>query len=273
MFSRPIAFLICTCSVLLFPVQDAFPWGAEGHAAVGISAMKLTDDRAIQQLNTILGSTDNNRMFELCNWPDQMRELPEWDWATPQHYVNLPRSANSYDAERDCPEGLCATEAIKKYAAELANERLSMERRKQAFGWLCHVVGDMHQPLHCGFGDDRGGNEVDIIVDGETMNLHSFWDSHQINTRAGSLSTLLEQIAPELEQNPGNQWNPSEVDQWTNESHDLAATLVYPDETVVSNAYKEQSWVLIQKRLPLAAMRLARLLNATLGEGEVVLDR
>jgi hypothetical protein len=278
MTSKRSALSVLLSLLILLPAGSAFAWGAKGHAATGILAMKLTDEKARGQLNDLFGSTSNERMDELCNWPDAMRELPHWNWSSPQHYINIPRSSSNYAAERDCADGLCATEAVKKYAAQLADDRLSTEKRVQAFGWLCHVVGDIHQPLHCGYADDQGGNLVDITVNGEEMNLHSFWDSHLIDTRAGTLNVLLEQLSNQLEDNESNQWesnqwNPHEVDQWTNVSRQLAATKSYPVSAEISDVFSDESWQVIQHRLPIGAMRLARILNATLGEGEVLLDR
>jgi nuclease S1 len=235
--------------------------------------MQLVDEQARMQLDSILGSTDDARMDEICNWPDAVEDQTEWEWAAPLHYVNIPRSAASYDAERDCPNGLCLTEAIKKYAAELANAQLPNERREQAFGWLCHLVGDMHQPLHCGFADDRGGNTVEVIFAGERINLHEFWDRQLILSKAGSLPGLLVQAEPGLERIHENQWNPAEVNAWTTESHGLAGSMAYPATPEISDTFEEESWLLVRQRLPIGAMRLARILNATLGEGKVILDR
>lgn len=49
---------------------------------------------------------------------------------------------------------------------------------------IIHLMGDIHQPLHCTtlvsphfpFGD-RGGNEIEVRADGVKTNLHSLWDS------------------------------------------------------------------------------------------------
>ena len=45
-----------------------------------------------------------------------------------------------------------------------------------ALKFLGHWVGDLHQPLHVSFEDDRGGNE--IAVHGECSGkLHGAWDT------------------------------------------------------------------------------------------------
>jgi len=233
--------------------------------------MELTDQEAREQLQYLLGDLSNERMDELCNWPDAMREIEAWSWASPQHYVNLPRSTTRYEAERDCRDGLCATEAIKKYAAELGNDRLDPEQRKQAFAWLCHLVGDLHQPLHCGFADDRGGNQFRILFNNQESNLHEFWDHTLIEQRAGDIETLVNVSSSEPGDVSNMSWNPLEVNLWTEQSHLLAIELAYPEKPEISAEFADQTWSTIKQRLSLAAERLALILNAVLGKGEVKL--
>jgi S1/P1 Nuclease len=54
-----------------------------------------------------------------------------------------------------------------------------------AFAWneKGHLVGDIHQPLHCVAlksteypEGDRGGNSIRIRIASSPTNLHSFWD-------------------------------------------------------------------------------------------------
>lgn len=269
MHIRSSTVFVAICALVIH--SPAFSWGSEGHAAVGIMAMELTDQEAKKQLQSLLGDLSNERMEELCNWPDAMREIEEWNWASPQHYVNLPRSATRYEAERDCRDGLCATEAIKKYAAELGNDRLGREQRKQAFAWLCHLVGDLHQPLHCGFADDRGGNQFGILFENQALNLHEFWDHTLIEQRAGDIETLVSVSSSGPGDTSNMSWNPLEVNLWTEQSHLLAIELAYPENPEISPEFADQTWEIIKLRLSLAAERLALILNAVLGEGEVKL--
>lgn len=269
----PFSMILITMILCLMPSGVSHGWGARGHAATGILAMRLADDTARRKLDDILGSTDNERIDELCNWPDTEQESAELEGLKPQHYVNIPRAASNYDAERDCRGGLCITEAIKKYADQLGNEGLPQEKRWRAFAWLCHLVGDLHQPLHCGLAGDRGGNTIEVAFLGDEMNLHQFWDYELIANRAGSTEALVCQLEASISPAQGNRWNPEEVNGWTMESHNLALTRAYPPESEIDAAFADQSWDLITERLPLGSERLARILNATLGNGEVVLVR
>jgi S1/P1 Nuclease len=34
--------------------------------------------------------------------------------------------------------------------------------KRAALRFIAHLVGDIHQPLHAGFAEHRGGNSVDV---------------------------------------------------------------------------------------------------------------
>ena len=269
-FATALMAIALSSGWLALPAQA---WGPEGHAVTGILALRALDDKARQALESLLGDISERSIAARCNWPDHLRDQPHWDWAAPLHYVNIPRQG-SYDRQRDCADGLCVTEAIKKYAGELQDSRHPAHSRGEAFAWLCHLVGDIHQPLHCGLAEDRGGNTIDIVFAGQQANLHQFWDSLVIRDRAGTLEHLLARLpALSTEQIPLS-WNPVEVDEWTQQAHDFAMEKAYPAAPPsIDPAFAQQSWVAIQQRLPLSALRLAQILNATLGRGAVELER
>ena len=54
--------------------------------------------------------------------------------------------------------------------------------------------------------------------------------------------------------------------------HALAADRAYPEGKVIDEAFSLRSWELTLAQWELAAVRLARVLNATLGESEVLLN-
>jgi hypothetical protein len=46
-----------------------------------------------------------------------------------------------------------------------------------ALKYVVHLVADVHQPLHAGYADDRGGNTYQVQALGRGTNLHALWDS------------------------------------------------------------------------------------------------
>jgi hypothetical protein len=214
----------------------------------------------------ILGDDAPATVSEACNWPDAVRNSAEWKWSAPQHYVNIPRDATHYDRQRDCVNGLCITEAIRKYAAELARPELGRERRWQAFAWVCHLVGDLHQPLHAGFRDDRGGNLVDVSYRGQAYTLHEFWDGVLLERALAAGVDPAAAAAPRQCDARRRAWNPASVDAWTDESHAIAASSAYPPAATIGEDFAEKSWTVAQQQLRRATCRLATILNAELGD-------
>lgn len=274
-------FLLFSLTALMLSLQpagqSAFAWGPVGHSVIGRNAMAQLEPQARAQVMEILEVSPGGALEEAvdaaCFWPDTVRDSPQWSWSSPLHYVNLPRSSARYDRQRDCPDGICVTEGITKYAAELGRPGLDSERRWQAFAWLCHLVGDVHQPLHAGFRDDRGGNRVDIEYRGERSNLHRFWDSMLAAERLSETGRQAAVVDDSVIGPASGSWRPADVVAWTEESHALAATRAYPPERVIDEAFADASWELIRRQWELAAGRLAAILNSVLVDENGGMDR
>lgn len=268
--------LILTALCLTLAGGRAEAWGPDGHAAIGQAAVTRLSARTRARVEDILGVASSaelgDALAEACFWPDTVRDEPEWAWSAPLHYVNLPRDAARYDRGRDCPDDLCVTEAILKYAAELGSSdfdgaRLQGDRQEawQSFAWLCHLVGDVHQPLHAGFGDDRGGNTVEVEYRGESLNLHRFWDSALVADRLAAGGPWQPASDPEGGTCGPPVWGREQVACWTEESHALASTVAYPPATVITDSFAEASWAVVREQWSKAAQRLALVLETVLG--------
>src|SRR6202012_663631 len=47
---------------------------------------------------------------------------------------------------------------------------------------LFHLVGDLHMPLHVGYSQDKGGNDVQVKYLTHPSNLHRVWDTEIIES-------------------------------------------------------------------------------------------
>ena len=263
-------------ALLLLVSVAAKAWGPVGHRVVGRAAFELLDAPARGQVMDILGIEDAaaaaDALDAACNWPDEVRPTPEWAWSAPLHYVNLPRHSPHYERERDCPDGLCVTEGVLRYASVLAHPTGTPQARWQALAFLCHLVGDLHQPLHTGFRDDRGANLVEVTYRGEENNLHEWWDSVLVREHVADEDRQVAATAAAARALEVTQWNPADVARWTEESHDLALRAAYPPERVIGEPFASRSWPIIERQWSLAAARLAVILNAVLGGGGVAIE-
>ena len=67
-----------------------------------------------------------------------------------------------------------------------------------ALCFLAHFVTDLHQPLHVGRADDRGGNSVKVNFFGEIKELHSVWDRGLIASQGLSFTEFKAFLDAEL---------------------------------------------------------------------------
>ena len=253
---------IALASTLL--CSPVLAWGPDGHRVVGALAISQLTKQVKRTLLEIMATDELEELAQWCNWPDAYRATEEGAWSEPLHYINMVPGASLYVRQRDCPDGQCVTEAIVFYAEQLGNRELSVEKRREAYGWMCHLVGDLNQPLHAGFGHDRGGNDFAIRFNGEDMNLHRFWDSALIEQRSESWTGLYHQLRQRSGPPPQPTWQKEDVVAWTNESHEFASVYSYPHDPEITHAFADQSWGLAQNQLSKGGKRLALVLNTVL---------
>jgi hypothetical protein len=177
-----IACVVATLSALLSP--QAHAWGPLGHRLVGHLAERELSPKARAEVARLLRGEVEPTLAGVANWADDLRgnDPGLGRRSSPWHYVNLAEDGCRYDATRDCRRGDCVVEAIRRQRAILADRSKPAAARAQALKFIVHFVGDIHQPLHAGHAHDRGGNDVQINLDGKGSNLHRLWDSELLAT-------------------------------------------------------------------------------------------
>ena len=165
--------LLLTLAVSLFTTSPAYPWGSKGHEIVAAIAETHLTDAARKRIKELL--PQGTTLAEASTWPDKAgRQIPDMD---PYHFINFKEDANDYNQERDCKLRNCIIEAIAWYTQVLQSPDAPRNEKRTALRFIAHLVGDIHQPLHAGFAEDRGGNSVEIRFNGRKENLHSLWDT------------------------------------------------------------------------------------------------
>ncbi len=259
--------------MVLASVSPCLGWGRAGHRIVGAIASSYLNDNARAEVRGLL---EGQTLATASTWADEIKSDPDWKWTRPLHYVNVPRGEKTVDLTRDCPDGRCVVGAIEKYTTVLSDRRRPRKERVEALKFLVHFIGDIHQPLHSSFADDRGGNDIEVRFFGEPKyNLHSVWDSALIRHRIGfDWVALALQIRATITSKKVRAWSQSsDPVQWANESLALVIRVVLPvpRNGNLDTAYYERSINTVEERLAMAGVRLARLLNSILGAGRAKL--
>lgn len=303
---RLLLILFLTCSF----VELLFGWGAEGHRAIGALAEELISSETRFKVQQLLDESGDKDLATASTWADEVRENARlnrprpWDaeafnrefpdnarW----HFVNLPLATVSMAEAKPFMHGKSdVIQATERCIAVLesgpsASGELS---RKQAFRLLVHLVGDIHQPLHCGTGfyrlsdteppvlvtdptealglpNDRGGND---LFYGPREELHALWDIGLVEEIADtfdfrSLEAVLRQdyLRPSSSVTPGDYHRWPEA--WALESVKLAnaAYLGIRFNTVETMGDRNSLWISValppdyeKNNKALAAQQLVR---------------
>jgi hypothetical protein len=194
-----------------------------------------------------------------------------YDW----HFqdVNICRP---FDLAPACKDGNCVSAQIERDVAVLKDRRSSPTERVQALVFLIHFVGDLHQPLHAGEKDDKGGNDVAAsygTYSPKHFNLHSIWDG-TLAERAITTGPSLIRRYPAAER---RRIAAGTVTDWSRESWQVARDVVYAsalqgDPCVPSPKQVTLDDATIARLVPAArlevergGLRLAKLLDDALG--------
>ena len=100
-------------------------------------------------------------------------------------------------------------------------------RSRTALRFIAHLVGDIHQPLHAGFAEDRGGNSVDVRFDGRKENFHSLWDTALVELEPGTPAEIAARIQATVAGEDSQQWQQGTPAEWALESLAIVRTQVY----------------------------------------------
>jgi hypothetical protein len=197
----------------------------------------------------------------------------------PEHFINLPRDSKGLTSDQ-CPQApTCVLTAILSDSKILSSKTEADAVRLIALKSLGHWVGDIHQPLHVSFLDDKGANF--IKVSGQCAgNLHAAWDTCLVLSAVGpdaldAATDLLEAISPEK----SAQWSASEPRDWANESFAISeaaktgyclmqGTSCGPaiGSVPITAEYLAANEPVVREQLQKAGVRLARILDGVLAK-------
>jgi hypothetical protein len=145
----------------------------------------------------------------------------------------------------------------------LKKKDLSKENKLLYLRMVIHIVEDIHQPLHVGHTEDKGGNDVKVTWFNNATNLHSVWDSQLIEFQQLSYTEYTAMINHTTVAER-TEWQKAPISQWLFESSQIANKLYSETKTGdVLNGYKYnfEHIATVNQQLLKAGVRLAGILN------------
>jgi S1/P1 Nuclease len=300
---------------LLLTQTPAFAWGDTGHMVVAQIAYSRLNPTAAARVAELVKLVRANYSFKdkktgqvkfvnktytpvtIANYMDDMRDDPKSKKLSSWHFTNVPFFEGIQPHELEAvavniqTQIQASTETLRENAFSQSKQKMLKEATNLAY--LFHLIGDLHQPLHCvsryspehpdGTGD-QGGNLffLDPPPDAKAQHkekLHGYWDAggRQFTFVSRPLSSagfdkIREFAFAAMKTYPAKrpEWKVAEVDQWVRESHDLAVEMAYQDAEGNSltqfvepdDKYKMRAQEVSRRRVAMAGYRLAALLNS-----------
>ena len=253
---------------------NAFAWGDTAHQVICEVAFQLAKPTTQSEIQRLIAS-DTGASFpdfsESCVLPDHPRIRPM------EHFINLPRDSEGLFSDQ-CPLATkCVLTAILTDLSIVSSKEEPDANRLLALESLGHWVGDIHQPLHVSFEDDKGGNKIKVT--GCAKNLHAVWDKCLVEYAVGldvmkAAAGLLATISPAMQ----TQWTSSSPRDWANETFEIAKAVTtrycvlhaqscdpLDENLTITTEYLEANKLVVREQLQKAAVRLARILDEAFG--------
>lgn len=309
--------------LLALPLSAASGWNEAGHSTVAILAWRAltpkTRDRVVALLRKHPGAEawaardEEMLLAKAASWPDEIRKEGHpfrADHRVEDHFINLPVAVPAdYPLYEDQTlAGVIARPNIvtrlKSSVAVVKNDLVDDSLRARELSWILHLVGDIHQPLHCAGvvskrfpQGDRGGNwalvaptsreiQPSELTDPPRLpNLHQYWDELMgVDARLDAVRRLADDaVAPDRKADL--RFKP---EAWAWEGYRLAVSTAYANQSLdvlpgpqamatlqsgksvtipaLPAGYEEKAKAAARTQTALAGARLAALLTEMFGD-------
>lgn len=257
-------------------------FGPRGHGTIALLAMADLEARRSDikaKVDSILAADPLGRTdyFRAANWADRIRgSRPE---TKPWHYVDFVYDSRRPSANPRLPEPPHALSALAELRRKL-RETDDPEEKADALCFIMHIVGDLHQPLHCvtrvtpafpAPEGDRGGNE--LLLSGPYRKLHALWDDSVNLSLQDSAEDLADEIAQRLpRESLAEEVAVREPEQWAREGFAIAVEKAYrpleesgDERPKPSSRYLRTARDIGQRQAAIGGYRLADMLTELLG--------
>ncbi len=174
---KKLSFLLLFIFLNSYISYSSDDWSKTGHRATGEIAEKYLTKKARKGIEKLL---DGHSIAYVSNYADEIKSDNAYRKYGPWHYVNFPFDS-TYEEHPKSDKGDLIV-GINTCIEVLKNGTSSKEDKVFHLKLLIHFIGDLHQPLHVGMADDKGGNDLQVRWFNDGTNLHSVWDSKMIDS-------------------------------------------------------------------------------------------
>ncbi|MDB5153609.1 MAG: nuclease [Mucilaginibacter sp.] len=257
--------LILGIAIIYAPLQS-MAWGAEGHRIAGQIADSYLTPKARAAIKAILG---NESIAITSNWADFIKSDPNYNYLSTWHYIDLDKVYTYAELQEYLNQDtkVDAYTKLNFLIGELKKKNLTRDNKLLYLRMLIHIAEDVHQPLHVGHTEDKGGNDIKVTWFNNPTNLHSVWDSQLIEFQQLSYTEYTASINHTTAAQRA-EWQKAPISAWLFESNQIAEKIyaeVKSGDTLNAYKYNFNHIDIINQQLLKAGVRLAGILNQIFG--------
>ena len=240
-------------------------WGVLGHRIVGQIAESYLTPGAKKEIQKILGTES---IAIAANWADFIKSDSTMNYISPWHYVDVKGglSQAAFHTHFKNDTTVDAYTQLNFLIKELKNKNLAKDKKVMYLKLLIHIVGDIHQPLHVGHPEDKGGNDIKVTWFGAATNLHSVWDSRLIDFQQLSYTEYADALNHTTAAQRAMLQKQRLID-WLYQTYQVADKVygdIKPDEKL-GYVYNYKFIDILDQQLLIGGVHLAGLLNEIFG--------
>jgi hypothetical protein len=238
-------------------MEETVFWGQNGHRATGKIAENHLNKRAKKRIDKLL---NGQSLAFVSTYADEIKSDSAYRKYYSWHYVNMDLEESYADATKN-PKGDIVT-GINKCIKVLKDNNSSEEDKSFHLKMLVHFVGDLHQPMHIGQKEDKGGNAIQVEWFGKETNLHAVWDTKMIENWNMSYLELADN-AKDVSKKQIAAIEAGTLIEWVDETHELTKK-IYKSAEVGENLryrYSYDYFGIVRDQLQIGGIRLAKILN------------
>ena len=232
-------------------------WGPTGHRATGKIAENHLTNKAKRKTDKLL---QGESLAFVSTYADEIKSDKKYNEFYSWHYINMPLDGDYETAEKN-PKGDLVT-GINHCVRVLKDENSSTVDKRFYLKMLVHLVGDLHQPMHIGQKEDKGGNSIQVQWFKRGTNLHRVWDENMIEEWKMSYLELANNTK-DLSKEQIKAIQKGNVVDWVKDTHQITKK-VYGSVEVGEDLryrYSYDYFPVVREQLQKGGIRLAKILN------------
>lgn len=231
-----------------------YAWGKQGHSIIAAIAKSQLDSAVIKKVDSYLMGLS---WEETACWMDGLKTTGNAEYMKEWHYINIPRDKTYVKGKT-----LNVVNQLEYFIKILKNHMMHPPATiTEALRMVFHLTGDIAQPLHCGYNDDKGGTRCNLRFLDRVTNLHSVWDSEIAEEKKIDLwrcSKYMMSLSPEEK----IRIQKVDVLAWLNDSRLLLKEVYAFQDGYIDKKYIEKNALVVEQQFVKAGLRLAAILNA-----------